>query len=178
MARELGSPGSGQQWRSRARAPVICFHREVEDGVGDGSIHPAANAAVCLVPSVGAWLKGRSPIDVAKETELAAHGLEGGAPLGVVGGSKLKLHGDVRLDSDGVVGLCHGDVVQISSGVGGVVAGDRGHQQIGSVEGGAQRRAGARWCGGWHVRVHTVRGGSCCTLGQQKEGGGGRPDLG
>ena len=42
------------------------------------------------------------------------------------------------------------------------------------LRGGAQRRAGARWCGGWHVRVHTVRGGSCCTLGQQKEGGGGR----
>jgi hypothetical protein len=127
---DMGSNGCPELERR-----LVWCHGEVVDGVGDTSVQPAANTVVCLFPSVDTRIRWGSSVDVAKETELAAHGLEG-APLGVVGGSKLQLHGDVRLDSDGDIGLHHGDVDQISSRTGGgSVAGGQGHQQIGSVGG-------------------------------------------
>ena len=123
---------------------LVGGHGEVEDVLGDGAIEPAADGTVGLVPCISARIRGRGAVDVAKEAELAAHGLEEAAPLGVIGGAEFQLDRDVRLDGDGGV-RSHGDrrrlgVVDEEGGdaveervtvVEGVtVVGDTGHQQI------------------------------------------------
>jgi hypothetical protein len=68
---------------------LIAVHGEVEDGVVDGAEDPTADAAIRLIPLRPGgisqrWRRG-GVVDVRLETEYAAHGLEEGSPLGVVG---------------------------------------------------------------------------------------------
>ena len=83
---------------------LVGGHGEVKDVLGDGAVQPAADSAVGLVPCISARIGGRGTVDVTEEAKLAAHGLEEVAPLGVVGGAKFQLDGDVCLNGDVGVG--------------------------------------------------------------------------
>ena len=88
-----------------ARCLVVALHGKVEDGVINEAVDPRPHAAVCLIPLriLGAW-RGRS-VDVRFEAEFAAHQLEEGCPLGVVGVLHLQGHQDMGFDRNGGVGV-------------------------------------------------------------------------
>lgn len=83
---------------------LIIFHGEVHDVVGDRALDPVLDSVISLGPErIGRC--GCSVVNVLEKTELAAHGLEEGGPLGVVGLLHLENDGDVRADNDGGVGI-------------------------------------------------------------------------
>ena len=137
---------------------LIGCHGEVEDGLGDGAVQPCANAAVVLGPSLINRFGSRGPIDVLEESKLAAHGMEEGAPLGVVRRMKLQGYVDVSLHVDGRKGADHISHGRRRNSGGG--AGDLEHQLIGSVEEGrAQPREGGAGGGVAGAQVGRREGG-------------------
>jgi len=66
---------------------------------------------------------------VLKESKLAAHGLEVGAPLGVVAGAKFQCHRDVGLDVDS--GKGDDGVSHVGGARGGCTVRDGGGHQPG-----------------------------------------------
>ena len=108
-----------------------------------------------------------------EEPKLAAHGMEEGAPLGVVRRMKLQGYVDVSLHVDGRKGADHISHGRRRNSGGG--AGDLEHQLIGSVEEGrAQPREGGADGGvvGAQGRAQGRRGGA---LGLGRKGGGETP---
>ena len=103
---------------------LIGRHGGVEDGLGDGAIQLCANAAVVLGPSLINGFGSRGPVDVLEEPKLAAHGMEEGAPLGVVRRTKLQGYGDVSLPVDGRKGIDHVSHGRRRSSGGGAVTSD------------------------------------------------------
>ena len=83
---------------------LIGLHGEVEDGVFNGAIHPAANASVGLRPRGISRACGRRAVDVTEQPVLAAEGGEERLPLGVVGALEAEVDRDMLLDVDGGVG--------------------------------------------------------------------------
>ncbi|KAG8052569.1 hypothetical protein GUJ93_ZPchr0001g33171 [Zizania palustris] len=78
---------------------LVRLHSEIEDGVVDGAIHPAANAGIGLRP------RGVSRArDVAEQPVLGAEGGEECLPLGVVGALEAEDDRSVLLHIDGGVG--------------------------------------------------------------------------
>ena len=82
---------------------LIGLHGEVEDGVVDGAVHPAADAGVGLGPQRVSRTGGRCAVDVTEQLVLATEGGEEGLPLGVVRSLEAEHDGDVLLDVDGSV---------------------------------------------------------------------------
>ena len=79
--------------------------REVKNILRDRAVKPRANAAVNLLPSGISAARGNGAVDVMKKPELAAHRLEEGRPLAIVGAVQFQLDGNVRLDVDRSVGV-------------------------------------------------------------------------
>ena len=84
-----------------ARRLRVVGHGEVEDGVGDGAVHPSADAEVSLRPGLVGGARGGGGGEMVQQPEFPTRGLERRRPLGEVGGLQLKGHGDVELDVDG-----------------------------------------------------------------------------
>jgi hypothetical protein len=83
---------------------LIGLHGEVEDGVFDGIVHPAANASVGLRPRGVSRTGVSSAVDVAEQAILATEGGEEGLPLGVVGTLEAEIDRDMLLHVDRGVG--------------------------------------------------------------------------
>ena len=80
---------------------LIGLHGEVEDGVVDGAVHPAADAGVRLGPQRVSRTGGRCAVDVTEQPVLAAESGEEGLPLGVVWSLEAERDWDMLLDVDG-----------------------------------------------------------------------------
>jgi hypothetical protein len=61
------------------------LHGEVEDGVVNGVVHPAADASVGLRPRRVSRARCHCAVNVAEQSVLAAERGEEGVPLGEVG---------------------------------------------------------------------------------------------
>jgi hypothetical protein len=59
-----------------ARRLRVVGHGEVEDGVGDGAVHPAADAEVRLCPDLVSGTRGGGGGEMMQQPELPTHGLE------------------------------------------------------------------------------------------------------
>jgi len=84
---------------------LIFSHGEVKNILRDGAVKPRANAAVNLLPSGISAARGNGAVDVMKKPELAAHRLEEGRPLPVVGAVQFQFKGNMGLDRDRGVGV-------------------------------------------------------------------------
>ena len=84
---------------------LIFGHGDVKNILRDGAVEPRADAAVNLLPSRISAARGDRSVDVVKEPELAAHRLEEGRPLAVVGVVQFQFDGNVCLDVDRSVGV-------------------------------------------------------------------------
>jgi hypothetical protein len=151
-------------------ACILCrLHGEVEDGVVDGAVYPAANAGVRLGPQGVSRARSRRTIDVAEQPVLAAESGEERRPLGVVGALEAEGDGDVLLDVDGSIGGVEGrgDGIPQGAGVsgaenaGGSRRSRRGrHDEDDARPVGVSRAEGGSGCAGAAAALAaTVRGG-------------------
>ena len=80
---------------------MIRLHGEVEDGVVDAAVDPAADAGIRLRQGGISRARRDNAINVAEEAELGAHGGEERLPLGVVWALQAEVDRHVLMNGDG-----------------------------------------------------------------------------